>query len=190
MLGILWLVTQIFENECEPWVPHLRADVVESRRTNVPTISALRSMKSVAVLAAIGLIATACSSGGASQPPASQAPASAGASEAPSPAASAAVKDFAIIQAVVAPYYASWPQAAADANADFGVNVEVGSPQKFDQVEQDAIINSFIAKGDNRNRHPAGRRGRRRRDRQARRRLRCGRRGRRAPATNSRAPAR
>ncbi len=118
----------------------------------MPTIPALRSTKSIAVLAVIGLIATACSSTGASQPPASQppssqAPASAAASAAASPAASAVAKDFAIIQAVVAPYYASWPQAVADANADFGVNAEVGSPQKFDQVEQDAIINSFIAKG-------------------------------------------
>jgi ribose transport system substrate-binding protein len=116
----------------------------------VPTNPAPRSIRSVAVLAVIALIATACAgSSGASQPPASQAAATAGASQPAGPAASSAPGDFAIIQAVVAPYYASWPQAAKDAAADFGVKVEVGSPQKFDQVEQDAILNSFIAKGVN-----------------------------------------
>jgi ribose transport system substrate-binding protein len=116
---------------------------------NVPTNLALRSKRLVAVLATIGVLATACSSA-ASQSPASQSPASqAPASAAASAPASAAQGDFAIIQAVVAPYYASWPQAAKDAATDFGVKVEVGSPQKFDQVEQDAILNSFIAKGVN-----------------------------------------
>src|SRR5262245_42659573 len=62
------------------------------------------------------------------------------------PANSADYK-FAIIQAVVNPYYATWPQAAKDASADFGIAVEIGSPQDFDQVQQDAVVNSFIAKG-------------------------------------------
>lgn len=119
------------------------------------THPASRFRRTLGLIGAIGLLATACSSS-ASQAPASGAPASqapvsqAPASGAPaSPAASAAAGDFAIIQAVVAPYYNSWPQAAKDAAADFGVKVEVGSPQKFDQVEQDAILNSFIAKGVN-----------------------------------------
>jgi ribose transport system substrate-binding protein len=55
--------------------------------------------------------------------------------------------DFAMIQAVVNPYYSTWPQAAKDASRDFGINVEIGSPQDFDQVQQDAVVNSFIAKG-------------------------------------------
>ncbi len=55
--------------------------------------------------------------------------------------------DFAMIQAVVNPYYSTWPQAAKDASQDFGINVEIGSPQDFDQVQQDAVVNSFIAKG-------------------------------------------
>ena len=61
-------------------------------------------------------------------------------------AGSASAQDFAF-QAVVNPYYATWPQAAADASKDFSINVEVGSPQDFDQVQQDAVVNSFIAKG-------------------------------------------
>ena len=56
---------------------------------------------------------------------------------------------FGVVQAVVNPYYASWPQAAKDAAADFGINVEIGSPQDFDQVQQDAVVNSLIAKGIN-----------------------------------------
>jgi ribose transport system substrate-binding protein len=59
----------------------------------------------------------------------------------------AADYNFGIIQAVVNPYYATWPQAAKDAAADFGIKVEIGSPQDFDQVQQDAVVNSFIAKG-------------------------------------------
>jgi ribose transport system substrate-binding protein len=54
---------------------------------------------------------------------------------------------FGIVQAVVNPYYATWPQAAKDAAADFGVQVEIASPQDFDQVQQDAVVNSLIAKG-------------------------------------------
>jgi len=46
----------------------------------------------------------------------------------------AADYNFGIIQAVVNPYYATWPQAAKDAAADFGIKVEIGSPQDFDQV--------------------------------------------------------
>jgi ribose transport system substrate-binding protein len=61
--------------------------------------------------------------------------------------AQAANYNFAIIQAVVNPYYATWPQAAKDASADFGINVEIGSPQDFDQVQQDVVVNSFLAKG-------------------------------------------
>jgi ribose transport system substrate-binding protein len=61
--------------------------------------------------------------------------------------AQAAGETFALIQAVVNPYYSSWPQAAKDAGADFGVKVEIGSPQDFDQVQQDAVVNGFIAKG-------------------------------------------
>jgi ribose transport system substrate-binding protein len=62
-------------------------------------------------------------------------------------AAQAADYNFGMVQAVVNPYYASWPQAAKDASADFGIKVEIGSPQDFDQVQQDAVVNSFIAKG-------------------------------------------
>jgi len=61
--------------------------------------------------------------------------------------AQAADYHFAVIQAVVNPYYATWPQAVKDANADFGTNAEIGSPQDFDQVQQDAVVNSFMAKG-------------------------------------------
>lgn len=59
----------------------------------------------------------------------------------------AADYNFAMVQAVVNPYYASWPQAAKDAEADLGVAVEIASPQDFDQVQQDAVVNSLIAKG-------------------------------------------
>ena len=62
-------------------------------------------------------------------------------------AGAAHAADFALVQAVVNPYYASWPQAAEDASKDFGINVEIGSPQDFDQVQQDAVVNSFVAKG-------------------------------------------
>jgi ribose transport system substrate-binding protein len=55
--------------------------------------------------------------------------------------------DFAIIQAVVNPYYATWPQAAADASADFGVTATIDSPQDFDQVQQDAVVNGQLARG-------------------------------------------
>jgi ribose transport system substrate-binding protein len=55
--------------------------------------------------------------------------------------------DFAIIQAVVNPYYATWPQAALDAQADFGVTVTIDSPQDFDQVQQDAVVNGQLARG-------------------------------------------
>ena len=61
--------------------------------------------------------------------------------------AGAAEYKFGIVQAVVNPYYATWPQAAKDAAADFGVQVEIASPQDFDQVQQDAVVNSLIAKG-------------------------------------------
>ncbi|HZP18898.1 MAG TPA: substrate-binding domain-containing protein [Bauldia sp.] len=58
-----------------------------------------------------------------------------------------AADNFAMVQAVVNPYYSTWPQAAKDASADFGINVEIASPQDFDQVQQDAVVNSLIAKG-------------------------------------------
>ena len=58
-----------------------------------------------------------------------------------------AVDNFAMVQAVVNPYYSTWPQAAKDASAAFGINVEIASPQDFDQVQQDTVVNSLMAKG-------------------------------------------
>jgi ribose transport system substrate-binding protein len=58
-----------------------------------------------------------------------------------------AADNFAMVQAVVNPYYSTWPQAAKDAAADFGISVEIASPQDFDQVQQDAVVNSLMAKG-------------------------------------------
>lgn len=55
--------------------------------------------------------------------------------------------NFAIIQAVVNPYYATWPQAALDASADFGLAATIDSPQDFDQVQQDAVVNGQLARG-------------------------------------------
>jgi ribose transport system substrate-binding protein len=93
---------------------------------------------------AVVLAVIACTPGAPATQPA--APATA---EPATPAAAAKGYNFAVIQAVVNPFYAPWPKAVEDAATDFGpgITVEVGSPQDFDQVQQNAVVDSFVAKG-------------------------------------------
>lgn len=55
----------------------------------------------------------------------------------------------ALVQAVVNPFYDAWPDAVADAARDLQIEAEIASPQDFDQVQQNQIIDSLIAKGVN-----------------------------------------
>jgi len=65
--------------------------------------------------------------------------------------AGAADYKFLLMGALVHPYYGPMPQGAADAAKDFGIAPvpEFTMPQKFDVVEQNAIIDSYVAKGFN-----------------------------------------
>lgn len=69
---------------------------------------------------------------------------SAGASE-------AAEYKFLLMGALVHPYYGPMPSGIAAAAKDFGISPvpEFTMPQKFDVVEQNAIIDSYVAKGFN-----------------------------------------
>src|SRR3954451_16262084 len=66
-------------------------------------------------------------------------------------AAQATEYKFLLMGALVHPYYGPMPQGAADAAKDFGISPvpEFTMPQKFDVVEQNSIIDSYVAKGFN-----------------------------------------
>lgn len=63
----------------------------------------------------------------------------------------AAEYKFLLMGALVHPYYGPMPQGIADAAAAYGIAPvpEFTMPQKFDVVEQNAIIDSYVAKGFN-----------------------------------------
>ena len=68
-----------------------------------------------------------------------------------SPAAQAVDYKFLLMGALVHPYYGPMPQGIADSAKAYGIAPvpEFTMPQKFDVVEQNAIIDSYVAKGFN-----------------------------------------
>jgi ribose transport system substrate-binding protein len=56
---------------------------------------------------------------------------------------------FAVVEAVVNPFYAPFPKALEDAAADFGIDPvpERNAPQDYDQAQQNAVVDAFVAKG-------------------------------------------
>ena len=96
----------------------------------------------------IAVAVAGCSSASTAAPAASAPAASAPAQASAAPSSAAATK-FAFIGALVHPVYSNVPQALQDAAAAYGISpVPVfTTPQEFDQVQQNTIVDGLIANG-------------------------------------------
>jgi len=69
--------------------------------------------------------------------------------EAEAPSAEGSGLVAALVQAVVNPFYDAWPAVIGDATQNLNIQAEIASPQDFDQVQQNQVIDSLVAKGIN-----------------------------------------
>jgi ribose transport system substrate-binding protein len=91
-----------------------------------------RARLGAALVLGLAVSLTACSTGGDG---------ATGGDDAPTP--------FGIVEAVVNPFYAPFPKALEDAAAEFDINPvpERNAPQDYDQAQENAVVDAFVAKG-------------------------------------------